>query len=219
MLCLLQPFFMLALLWNQSPVAWEGIPLWLTAPFVTSVCAPTPAALHVPPELEADEGTMETESKTVNEREQDEREQDEREQDEREQDEREQDEREQDEREQDGDEAELELEVDEPQEKPVRTPARRRAVDREATDDVAPEAAQEPPLRLPRYFTQLDLQDEQREQMAILLRDYRVRMEALREHLQTLEATQAEELRELLTPSQARKLDRLERSGKPRKSS
>jgi hypothetical protein len=189
MLCLLQPFFMLALLWNQSPVAWEGIPLWLTAPFVTSVCAPTPAALHVPPELEADEGTMETESKTVNKREQD------------------------------GDEAELELEVDEPQEKPVRTPARRRAVDREATDDVAPEAAQEPPLRLPRYFTQLDLQDEQREQMAILLRDYRVRMEALREHLQTLEATQAEELRELLTPSQARKLDRLERSGKPRKSS
>jgi hypothetical protein len=194
MLCLLQPFFMLALLWNQSPVAWEGIPLWLTAPFVTSVCAPTPAALHVPPELEADEGTMETESKTVNEREQDEREQD-------------------------GDEAELELEVDEPQEKPVRTPARPRALDREATDDVAPEAAQEPPLRLPRYFTQLDLQDEQREQMAILLRDYRVRMEALREHLQTLEATQAEELRELLTPSQARKLDRLERSGKPRKSS
>ena len=63
--------------------------------------------------------------------------------------------------------------------------------------------------RLPRYYGQIGLSDEQREKVYEIQRTYREQIDELRKQLKAIEAKQKEEISEVLTEEQKAKLAEL----------
>ncbi len=81
-----------------------------------------------------------------------------------------------------------------------------------------PKARKKAGGRLPAYYGQIELSDEQREKIYGIQRGYREQIQELRKQLQALEAKQKEEINEVLTEEQKAKLTELVDNAKKKRS-